>query len=519
MKYCKVEIATEIDQVCHVLTFAVGMSSGTPSQPFLTAVLASLPIDYASRLKELCRSSTDTESLLDIFFSFIAGGECPPDASSATRSEWTTKQRALSEMLNFPNLKRPRGLEPEEAGKRTEQKRPRITQDIHDENDPPLLTIHSVSVTSPIRKKVDITVRKLSLTFANSATNTVEASIQRSSLARAFLFPTRGKSKPHWTVVLLSSDVQSPRKGGANGIETNMQVAFGIEATAALTVSTFTDPAGPSVTNHPKGSETLSSLRNFLSYLSLPVFEPSKSSFRSAIAKDSSGMDAYLGAKAGTLWFLNEGILWEGKPCEFWALRDLASGQDAIRLVSATGRMCSVVIKRKGHRSEEDDDSDDDGKSETVFSMVDGKEQEGIRAWSKEKSHLFGVKEALSSPKGKSRASDAVPPEGDDSDAEDSSFATVSSDSGSPTSDSSESEQSAEDAEESAEEDGGDDDETHESIEDELKPENHPLMRPGAMPRMSKAAMDMVVGIIEDDLMTATGNHDHESEEQDELED
>jgi hypothetical protein len=496
------------------------MSSVTSPQPFLTAVLASLPTDYASRLRELCRLSADTEGLLDTFFSFIAGGECPSDASSTTRSEWTAKQHALSEMLNLPNLKRSRVLEPEGAEKRTDQKRPRITQDIHDENDPPLLTLHSISVTSPIRKKVDITIRKLSLTFSNPATNTVEASIQRGSITRAFLFPTRGKSKPHWTVVVLSSDVQSRRKDSAIGAETNTQVVFGIEATAAFTVSTFTDLANPSVAAHPKGSETLPSLRNFLSYLSLPVFEPSKSSFRSAITKDSSGVDAYLGAKAGTLWFLDEGILWEGKPCEFWALKDLASGQDAIRLVSATGRMCSVVIKRKRHYGEEDDDSDDDGESETVFGMIDGKEQEGFRAWCKEKSRLFGVKESISSPKGKARATNAVLQEDDGSDADDSSFASVTSDSGSPTSDSSESEQNAEDAAEDVDESSEEEEEeAQERFEDELKPENHPFMRPGAIPRMSKATIDMVVGIVEDEFLTGNHAQDHESEEQDELED
>ncbi|OBZ74865.1 hypothetical protein A0H81_05125 [Grifola frondosa] len=44
-------------------------------------------------------------------------------------------------------------------------------------------------------------------------------------------------------------------------------------------------------------------------------------------------------------------------------------------------------------------------------------------------------------------------------------------------------------------------DEIDDEDEEDLKPEHHPLLRPGAMPRMSRAAMDAVVGMVEQDLM------------------
>ena len=37
--------------------------------------------------------------------------------------------------------------------------------------------------------------------------------------------------------------------------------------------------------------------------------------------------------------------------------------------------------------------------------------------------------------------------------------------------------------------------------EEELDPAKHPLLRPGAMPRMSKAAMDAAVGMVLGDMM------------------
>ena len=49
-----------------------------------------------------------------------------------------------------------------------------------------------------------------------------------------------------------------------------------------------------------------------------------------------------------------------------------------------------------------------------------------------------------------------------------------------------------------------DDDHLHEDEEEEdLDPKHHPLLRAGAMPRMSKAAMDMAIGMATADLVGA----------------
>jgi hypothetical protein len=50
-----------------------------------------------------------------------------------------------------------------------------------------------------------------------------------------------------------------------------------------------------------------------------------------------------------------------------------------------------------------------------------------------------------------------------------------------------------------------------------LDPAHHPLLRPGAMPRMSKAIMEMAVGIVENAF--GGGADENEVDEQDELDD
>jgi hypothetical protein len=53
--------------------------------------------------------------------------------------------------------------------------------------------------------------------------------------------------------------------------------------------------------------------------------------------------------------------------------------------------------------------------------------------------------------------------------------------------------------------------------DDPLDPAHHPLLRPGAIPRMSKAAMEMAVGIVED-AFAGGGNGERGGEEgEDEL--
>ncbi|KAJ7157873.1 histone chaperone Rttp106-like-domain-containing protein [Mycena crocata] len=482
------------------------MSTATP---FLTAIFSILPTELSESL-----AGFEDPAIFETLIRFVAGGDSPnPD----TQQQWSEQQhQALAALAaltsSATNGKRQREEESSSSG--SDAKRQKTDLAVSPDDGSALFTLHSISTTSPIRKKVDITVYASCVKFLNPATRAVESSLPVSALTRAFLLPTRGKMKAHWTVVILSSDTPERDKKAA----ASPQIIFGLDATASAAVK-YTASAEP--TTLKAGTPTRAVLLDLLARLNLPVLEPIPAVFKSAcpgIAVSASeggvpGIEAYRAAKAGTLWFMSDGVLWgESKPCEFWALEDLLSKGDGLRVVSATGRTCTVLLTRKSPPDEvaELDEGEADLGVEASFSLIDGKEQEGINKWVREHRELFG--------KEKKAGVGAVQVQ-DDSDEEDGDFeADSESDGGSATSGSSSDEDGdgGDSGSDEAEDSDGDnmDEDGEEEGEEELKVENHPLMRPGAMPRMSRAAIDMVAAMVEGELVG-----DLEDDGEDELED
>ncbi|OAX34704.1 hypothetical protein K503DRAFT_747018 [Rhizopogon vinicolor AM-OR11-026] len=519
----------------------------TSSTPYLDALSSHFPQQCSSIMASL--SSEQARSTVDTLLAFASGGECPKDVSPQGQLEWARKQpdamRAIQDMHVQKCTKRGRAASTDGEGVGSEVKRQKTTDVLED--DRPIFTLPSISTTSPVRKKVDITIHEKTIRFVNPSSRAVEAAIPLSSLSRAFLVPTRGKAKQHWTVVILSSDV--PEKGKATTSNPH-QIIFGLDAisTSKFDTTSYSGSSAPSTSTVTKGDETLAPLREFLTHLPIPALEASATVFRSACATPKSGhsaagVDAYLAAKQGTLWFFDSGILWgESKPCEFWAVGDLVP-KDGVRMISATGRTCSVILGRKAPPSTSTDDpkgEDDVGAGggdivETEFSMVDGREQDPINAWVRQRKHLMGKGSAPPSPKpeqgtsGKKTSPQEQPSTGgataangpawDDSDSDDEDYENSSEDIGNSSSSDSEASDrgSSGNLEDGSEEEdnGGSDavgEESGEESEEELQEKHHPLMRPGAMPRMSKAAIDVVVDMVNEDMMGG-------SEEEDELDD
>ena len=494
---------------------------------YLRAILPSLPSDFAKKVRKLCGSTADSsaEYVLDTLIRFVCGAECSPNVPTETGAQWAEKQQAASEVLR--NMIQPgstlskRAREDDlEQGPET-PKRQRASQEETPEN--AVYTLHSVSTTSPIRKKVDITLHKTYLRFTHPSTHAVESTVPLSSLTRAFLLPTRGKSKAHWTVVILSSDTVEHVKAPPNSVQSGQQqVIFGVDAITSSAWSTTTHASSstkPDVL--PKGSPTRATLLAFLSRLGMQVIEPTPDVFKSACAGITSGVsasedgipgiEAYRGAKQGSLWFTKEGILWgESKPCEFWALEDLISKSEGLRVVGASGRTCSIVLARKSEG--EVGEGEEDVGVETQFGLVDARERPGIDGWMKAHRHLFGKRR-------KAEGGATIGQVEDDEEDEDEDFEMGSEDGVSDGSASSSS------SDEEEEEEGGDDgNETIEGDvegseeEEELREEDHPLLRPGAMPRMNRAVMDMVVGMVEEDMLGSTTGVGQEHQSEDELE-
>jgi hypothetical protein len=248
-----------------------------------------------------------------------------------------------------------------------------------------------------------------------------------------------------------------------------------------------------------------------------------------------AGITAFLGVRETTLWFFDEGILANARPAEFWALADLAPGEAGVRVRTATGRTCSVVLMRRGggtgeHDGEEEEEEEGE---ETEFQMIDGKEREVIREWVRKHRGAFGIATEVRGEEGDddalaqaashgAEAEAAEAAEKGDSDS-DSDFEAESGDSdgGSPSSgsgsgsssgsapgpgpggpesdagsDAGSSEQEDEDEPLSGPGSEGDDDDMM-----ELDPKHHPLLRAGGLPKMSKAAMDAAVELVVGDFV------------------
>jgi hypothetical protein len=499
------------------------------SAPYLQIVRNSLPQEYSVQVDEFCKSQA-TEALLETLIRFAAGGEPSVEASAQTRQEWVAKQSAARKSLDdlvLPNgHKRTREDDADELQNGIKrQKLPELRSSI---DDPLLFCLHSISATSPVRKKVDITIHKSSIRFTHPSTHAPEAAVPLSSLHRAFILPTRGKLKAHWTVVILSTD--APERGkAAFSAQANPQIIFGLDAIASTAMATtmYQSSTGPTPDLIAKGAETLPYIRKLLSHVGSTVLQPTSDVFRSACAGNAGmgastggipGIEAYRAAKPGSLWFMKEGILWgESKPCEFWAVEDLIGKTEGLRMLSATGRTCSIILTRKDAEAEAD--GDENTGIETEFAMVDGKEQEGISQWVRQHRHLFGQKSAQNGkgqPSSQTNASGSGSKSGnvttikaaqlgDESDASDESFDMDSGDDdgGSATSNDSSGDEggNASDAGSGAESAEGEETDGEGEEDDDLRPEHHPLMRPGAMPRMSRAAIDAVVGMVNNDLM------------------
>lgn len=517
---------------------------------YLRFMMPSVPTEMASKIRQLCIQSAN-ETLLENLVRFLIGAPHSQDASEDLRRQWTEKQnttRSILSSLNPSNRKRTRS--DDESDIMTDHqlsKRQRLTASSHETETPkdlgePVFTLNSISTTSPVRKKVDITVHKNAIVFTNPSTKATEASVPVSCLNRTFIIPTRGKSKPHWTVILLSSDIPDNPKtkppAGSMPSE-NQQIIFGLDAntTAAFTTTSYENNDTANSQKHAKNSPTLPHIQTFLSHLNLPVIFPSASTFKSACGGALSGssasvggipgIEAYRAAKAGNLWFSEEGILWgESKPCEFWAMKDLIGREDGVKIVGA-GKTCTVVLTRRLAKKDEENEGEDVGE-EMEFGMVDSKEREPINAWVRNHRHLFGTDgESSLDGKGKGKEKEVVKPKSlpggpltirnlpDDSDDSDEEFVDGVSDlDGSEgTSDESSHDSNSDESDTDREEDN----DALNDDEEELDPAHHPLLRAGALPRMSKNVRNMVVGIVEEAFMGDPGRQ--EEDEEDELED
>jgi hypothetical protein len=453
---------------------------------------------------------------------------------------------------------------------------------LDDETDTHQYTIYNISATSPIRKKVDISIHKRTIRMTPAAAGKGKDGDKAKSqtlvfllkdVKRSFILPTHGKQKPYYTMIILSSDITNLPKGSTTDSgETHWQICLGSDLNPPTLITRSGDSPDH---NHPKGASICSAYDAFQASAPHGVSALKPKASEHTNASGGTGVDGYRAAKSGTLWFLRQGILWDAKPIEFWAVEDLvpADGGEGgqtlggVRMLSATGRTCTVIFRRRVPRAKEDGEEDEGGEDavETDFGMIEGKEQEGISDWCRKYSKHFGgpslsaasgTKASVPAPapsksahgKGKARATDEdmeVDGEGeptghldlsnnpmaeDEGDLDDDNY--IGSDSESSDGGESEggggsddgadgsgegSDADAEGDESRPEPESEDFEEDH---EEPLDPKHHPLLRPGAMPKkISKAVLNAVVGMVEEDFGMTTAAAVTGGDEEDELDD
>jgi hypothetical protein len=288
--------------------------------------------------------------------------------------------------------------------------------------------------------------------------------------------------------------------------------------------------SSPSVSASAPPAQSASAREALLSLISSVISDTSVALTTIERAGPLTGITAFRGVRETSLWFFDgagAGILADARPAEFWALADLARGETGVRVRTATGRTCSVVLTRRGvhggeKRGEEAmlEDEDEEGE-ETEFQMIDGKERERILEWVRRHRDAFGIATAQRGAQAAKMAGTAAEAKdgegtgaGGDSDSDsDFEVSSASSDGGSPNSGSgSSSDAGSGEAEAEAEDDGSepgsqdresDDDDDDDVVE--LDPKHHPLLRARALPKMSRAAMDAAVGLVVGDLVGQAG--------------
>jgi hypothetical protein len=528
--------------------------------PYLNALLNAIPDGAIPPELNSASTSKSVQALpkfIDSALRLASGGSSRPNDDALLRDSWPQIQASLQDTLHAlgsppAHAKRKHSPSPSAQTAPTNNKKSKLEEEDHGIEDPPHLTLHAVSATAPVRHKVDITLHARSLRLAHATSGASVARSAHEALTRAFLLPTRARSSgaPQWTALLLAGDTPTPtpttsRKNngagpGAKGKEKGIarfELACSVPEAGAvprLTIHSAPSSSSPTNSHTPTPSTPHQALLSLLSSISLsapPSVHTTPKLVQIERGTPLAGVTAFRGARETSLWFLDgassvngtAGILSDTRPAEFWAVTDLAQGDTGVRVFSATGRTCTVILTRRPApraTSTEGSEEDEEGE-ETEFQMIDGKEREGIVEWVRKHKSAFGITVVRGTQVGGAGsgagAEGEVVGKGGDSDSDSNFEGSGESDGGSPSSSGSSSDpgeheggeesdnegEAGERSEGSAEPEGDDDDDDDEEIV-ELDPKRHPLLRAaaaGAIPKMSRAVVDAAVGLVVDDLV------------------
>ena len=542
-------------------------ASRSQLQPYeyLDALITAIPNDTIP--PEITASSSQGagahrpySQFIDTALRLVSGGPARPDDAPHIRDAWLEIQASVQSALHAlhtsssssqqqPAKRKHSTSSPSTTNKNNNDNNKKIRYEDggDDEDDVPQLTLHAISATAPVRHKVDITLHARTLRLAHSTTGAQTARCARTALSHVFLLPTRARSSGalQWTALLLAGDKPAPPapRGGARSKEAKATPAVRFEL--ACSVPDSSSPAtiprmtahAPTSSSTPASQGTSNAREAVFTLLSSTIAGTPVALTTVERGAPLAGITAFRGVRECSLWFFGEdanagaGILADGRPAEFWALEDLAQGEAGVRVRTATGRTCSVVLMRRSGNDcagEPGGEEEEEGE-ETEFQMIDGKEREGILEWVRRHRGAFEMGKIrgkddkaplrdAANGKGKETETETGKDGREDSDSDSDFEASGESDGGSPSSGSGSDSDGDEDEDEDEDEDGprseggsgggdddsesggeGDDDE--ENMMELDDPKHHPLLRAGALPKMSRAAMDAAVELVVGDLV------------------
>jgi hypothetical protein len=265
--------------------------------------------------------------------------------------------------------------------------------------DAPHLTIHALSMTAPVQHKVDVTLR-----LAHCGTGAPV--VLCTHCTRPFL-PTRARSSGalQWTALLLAGDKPAPpsARGGGKGTKSYAGAANAGGARFELACPVPEAGVPLHMTVHPSTSIAISGIHRSLGWafhlatvagkgshahwhlhrLFSPSFQRMRSIPHAALCPchqlsrsrrtthdrrarcTSRGHHPFPWRARDLALVFDAGILTDARP--FWAPVDIARGEAGVRVRTATGKTCSVVLTRCPPSSEKNKNPEEEGEG-TEFS-------------------------------------------------------------------------------------------------------------------------------------------------------
>ncbi|KAJ3047571.1 hypothetical protein HK097_011422, partial [Rhizophlyctis rosea] len=213
-----------------------------------------------------------------------------------------------------------------------------------------LYTLQDISIQSPARKKLDINIHTVGVTLTGKGGST-EFTITKTSLKHLLCLPTPNKTKPHYTICLLSDNGE--------------HLIFGFDDKGSnLRLLDQTDKSSVVLDKSVSAKEKITAALGTLLKRGAAWEEPDKRLYAKC-GKKYPFLSCYVKAKEGHLYFLTTGLFFGyKKPIIHIPHEDLCK----LDIMGVTGRTFNFVLETNNGESHE-------------FAMIEAADQNVVSAF------------------------------------------------------------------------------------------------------------------------------------------